>query len=219
MLAGQGIMVNWSNVASADRHAYREWHTAEHMVGRLALPGFLRGRRYGAVQARRDILVCYEIADTSVIASEAYLHKANEPVGPLRSGLSVTDGVRNIAAVRHSLGLGVGGFALTLRLDVLPGDEDRLTDHLVTTALPAIAHDPEITGAHFCLGDPEVSTIVPDYLKGRLTAGPRWIVIVEGMTLAAVNAAFDAHLSGLERFGCIGPVMPDTYQLEVMMTR
>jgi hypothetical protein len=219
VLAGKAVMVNWSNVGPADRHAYRQWHTAEHMTGRLSVPGFIRGRRYGAVTASRDILVCYEIEDTDVIASEAYRHKAKEPIGPLRSGLSVTDGVRNIAVVKHSLGLGVGGYALTLRLEVRAGAEDAFTSHLVGEALPAVARMGEITGAHFCLGDAEVSAIVPGYLQGRLAAGPRWIVMVEGMTLEALREAFDTHLVGLDRHGCSGPITPDTYQLEVMMTR
>jgi hypothetical protein len=212
-------MMNWSNVAPEDQQIYRKWHTDVHMTGRLAVPGFVRGRRYGAAEASRDILVLYEVENVGVLASEAYLEKANEPIGDLRSRLSVTDGLRNIAAVKHTAGIGVGGCALTLRLDALPGNEERLTAHLINEVLPAIADIGEITGAHFCLGDPEVSSIVPAYLQQRLTAGPRWIVIVEGMTLKAVNAAFDMYLSGLDRHGCVGPIKPDTYRLEVMVTR
>ena len=53
MLAGKAVMVNWSDVAPENRHAYYEWHSCEHMLGRVALPGFVRGRRYIAAQASR----------------------------------------------------------------------------------------------------------------------------------------------------------------------
>ena len=46
MLLGRGIMINWNNVAPDHRPAYDAWHCGEHMVGRLKIPGFLRGRRY-----------------------------------------------------------------------------------------------------------------------------------------------------------------------------
>jgi hypothetical protein len=61
VLAGKAVMVNWSDVAPEHRHAYYEWHCREHMVGRVALPGFIRGRRYIAARASRDFLVCYEV--------------------------------------------------------------------------------------------------------------------------------------------------------------
>ena len=38
MLAGKAVIVNWSDVAVAHRPAYYEWHSREHMVGRVALP-------------------------------------------------------------------------------------------------------------------------------------------------------------------------------------
>ena len=36
MKTGQAVMVNWSDVAPEHRHAYYEWHSREHMVGRAS---------------------------------------------------------------------------------------------------------------------------------------------------------------------------------------
>src|SRR5258708_1103511 len=44
MLAGRGVMINWSDVAPEHRPAYYEWHSREHMVGRVGIPGVCRGR-------------------------------------------------------------------------------------------------------------------------------------------------------------------------------
>jgi hypothetical protein len=222
VLAGNGIMVNWGNWNSQspeDQRAWRKWHE-HHMVGRLEVPGFIRGRRYGAVEADRNKMTFYEMDSPAVLATEAYKKKVDEPFNQPGGSLKDTAAVRNIAAVKHTLGAakGVGGFALTLRLNVLPENEARFTAHLVKTALPAIAELGDITGAHLCVSDAEASSIIPNSLKAHMIVGPRWIVMIEGMTRNAVRAAFDAHLSSLERHGCEGPIEPNIYQLEVVMT-
>ena len=220
MLAGKAVMVNWSDVAPEHRRAYYEWHSREHMVGRVSIPGFLRGRRYIGAQASRDFLVCYEVEHVGVLMSQAYLDKANAPSELTRRTTPfVKNSSRALAHVKHTLGIGTGGCALTLRFDAKPGEEDRLEWHLVSEALPPLGEIPEITGAHFCVADLEASTIVPVERQGRPTTVPRWIVIVEGVTLEAVNAACDAHLSELARNGCAAPIERDTYNLQIMVTK
>jgi hypothetical protein len=219
MLAGQAVMINWSDVAVEHRHAYYEWHCREHMVGRVALPGFVRGRRYIAAKASRDFLVCYEVEAIEVLTSKTYLDKANAPSELTRRTTPfVRNSSRALARVVKSLGIGTGGCALTLRFDARPGAEAGLEQHLVSKALPALAAIPEITGAHFCLADVKASSIVPVERQGRPTTVPRWIVLVEGVSVESLDAAGDAHLSELSRFGCAGPIERDTYTLQIMVT-
>src|SRR3954471_13948041 len=182
MLAGHAVMVNWSAVAAAHRHAYYEWHSREHMVGRVALPGFHRGRRYIAAQASRDFLICYEVENIAVLSSKAYLDKANAPSALTRRTTPlVTNSSRALAEVRASQGIGTGGCALTLRFDAQRGREAELEDHLRSRALPRLAEIAEIAGAHFCLADMKTSAIVPVERQGRPTTIPKWIVIIEGV--------------------------------------
>jgi hypothetical protein len=220
MLAGNAVMINWSDVAPENRHAYYEWHSREHMVGRVAIPGFRRGRRYIAAEASRDFLVCYEVENVGVLTSKAYLDKANAPSELTRRTTPVVkNSARALARVKHSLGIGIGGCALTLRFDAAPGEEARLERHLVSEALPPIAGIAEITGAHFCVADLEASAIVPVERQGRPTTVPRWIVMVEAVTLEAVNAACDAHLQALAKNGCTGEIVRDTYTLQILVTQ
>ena len=76
MLAGQAVMVNWSNVAPEHRPAYYEWHSREHMVGRVSIPGFQRGRRFIAVRASRDLLVLYEV-DSEITVSKSAIQPSS----------------------------------------------------------------------------------------------------------------------------------------------
>jgi hypothetical protein len=220
MKTGQAVMVNWSDVAPEHRHAYYEWHCREHMVGRVALPGFVRGRRCIASKASRDFLVWYEVESIDVLTSKAYLDKANAPSELTRRTTPfIKNSTRGLARVRKSLGVGIGGCVLTLRFDARPGSEAELENQLESKALPAIAEIPEITGAHFCVADMEASTIVPVERQGRPTSIPRWIVLVEGVSLEAVNAAADAHLSDLSRHGSTDSIERDTYTLQIMVTK
>ena len=222
MLAGKAVMINWSNVAPEHRSAYYEWHSREHMVGRVAIPGYQRGRRYLAAQAERDFLVLYEVDDLAVVTGPDYMAKANKP-SPLtqRTAQVVKNAVRGLAVVRASLGIGTGGYALTLRFDPRTGSENALASYLSNEALPRAAERPDITGAHFLVADKGASSIVPVERQGRPTDIPNWIVVLEGVSLDAVNGACDAHLSAatLGQHGAADAVARDTYSLQLTVPR
>jgi len=222
MLFGQAVMVNWSDVAVQHRHAYYEWHSREHMVGRVAIPGFRRGRRYIAARASRDFLVCYEVANVDVLTSEAYLRKANAP-SPLtqRTTPFVRNASRALARVRKSVGIGMGGAALTLRLDPEASRGEALDAYLTSEVLPALATLPEISGAHFCIADKEASSIVPVERQGRPTAIPNWIVIVEGVGVEALLQTCETLLSdaALRDHGAGENIARDTYTLQITVSR
>ena len=217
MLLGRGIMINWNNVAPEHRAAYDAWHCGEHMVGRLKIPGFLRGRRYIAVEARRNFLTMYEVEDLSVLTGADYLAKANSPSPlTLRTTPLVRDSVRGLARVRASLGQGTGGFALTLRFDPQSGAEETLERYLTQHALPQIAQRADIVGAHLIVADKTASAMTPVERQGRPTVIPNWIVMAEGFTLAAVSNAGEAALSDalLKANGCANAIERDTYTLQ-----
>jgi hypothetical protein len=219
MLLGKAVMINWSDVAPEHRRAYYEWHSREHMIGRVALPGFKRGRRYIAAEASRDFLVCYEVEDLGALTSKAYMDKANAPSELTRRTTPfVKNSSRALATVHASFGIGTGGCALTLRFDASPGGESNLERHL-SEALPRVAEIPEITGAHFCKADVEASAVVPVERQGRPTAVPRWIVVIEGVSLEAANAACDLHLSALREWASTDPIQRDTYRLQIMVAK
>src|SRR6185503_5401368 len=222
MLAGKAVMINWSDVAPEHRPAYYEWHSREHMVGRVGIPGFCRGRRYIAVRAQRDFLVLYEVEYLSVLTSADYLAKANAP-SPLtqRTTPLISNSVRGLVNVQASFGIGTGGYALTMRFDPRSGGEGELGHYLAREALPKLTAIPEITGAHLLVADKAASSQVPVEQKRRPTIIPNWIVVVEGITLAALEAACDAHLApqSLKDHGCGDAIERETYSLQIMVTK
>ena len=222
MLAGQAVMINWSDVAVEDRPAYYAWHNREHMVGTVSLAGFERGRRYIAARAKRDFLMLYEIDSLAVLIGREYMAKVNNP-SPLtqRTTKFIQNAVRGLTQVKFSLGLGLGGHALTLRFDPQDGSEDELGRYLTHEALPRIAERPDIVGAHFCVTDQPASAVVTVERRGRPTVVPNWIVILEGISLEAVESACDGQLSDdtLHQHGCIGTVERGTYSLQLVVPK
>lgn len=215
-------MINWSDVAPEHRAAYYEWHSREHMAGRVRIKGFQRGRRYIAADAQRDFLVLYEVDDLSVLTGADYLAKANAP-SPLtqRTTPFVKNSVRGIARVKTSLGIGTGGCALTLRFDPADGAAEKLERYLADDAFPKLAAIPEIVGVHLLVADPSASTIVPLERKGRPTIIPNWIAVLEGISIAALDGACDAHLSTdqLRMHGCANAITRETYSLQLMVPK
>jgi hypothetical protein len=222
MLLGQGVMINWSDVAKEHRAAYYEWHSREHMVGRVQIDGFKRGRRYIAADAQRNFLVLYEVDDLAVLTGNAYLAKANVP-SPLtqRTTPFVKNSVRGIANVKKSLGIGTGGHALTLRFDPAEGAEKRLESYLADDAFPKLAAIPEIVGVHLLVADRSASTIVPVERKGRPTAIPNWIIVLEGISLPALDSGCHTYLSParLHGHGCADTSARETYSLQLMVPK
>ena len=50
-LAGEGAVAIWHDIAPEGREDFYAWHGEEHMPERVGIPGFLRGRRYVAIEA------------------------------------------------------------------------------------------------------------------------------------------------------------------------
>ncbi len=222
MLLGKGVMINWTNAAPEDRERYDAWQSHEHTPGRLAIPGFLRGRRYIAVypdKANRQFLTMYEVETLDVLTSAAYLAKANDP-SPLTRATTpvVRDSVRGLSRVRATHGPGVGGCALTLRFDPRADGADALEAYLTRETLPALARRADICGAHWIVADQDASAMKPVERQGRPVTLPNWIVMIEGMTPAAVANAGDALLTDAQLIanGCAPVITRDVYTLQYL---
>lgn len=217
MLLGKGVMINWTNVAPEHRPAYEAWQCGEHMPGRVAIPGFLRGRRYYGEHAERQFLTLYEVEDISVLTGADYMAKANSP-SPLTRQTTpfVRDSIRGLSRVRASFGRGMGGAVLTLRFDPLAGREAELERFLVEQALPACVQRYDILGAHFIVADRAASDMKPVERQGRATQYPNWIVVLDGFAPAAVVGAGDALLSDVQLIahGSAAAITRESYGLQ-----
>jgi hypothetical protein len=117
-LAGEGLLVLWSDVLPEAEAEWRAWHVREHMPDRLTVPGIQLGRRYfDSARARHQTFMMYEAASLAVFKSEAYLAQMNAPSAMTRKLLpSIRNILRGVCRVVASDGLGIGSVLAATRL-------------------------------------------------------------------------------------------------------
>jgi len=223
-LAGQGAITIWQDVRAEARADFLEWHNREHIPERIGIPGFLRGRRWIALEGAPEFFTLYETDGPQVHTGSDYLSRLNSPSAwTMRIAPGMENNVRSLCRVAFSTGPGQGGLVATLRYDVAVGAEDAQLRLLTERILPALAQRPGIVGAHLCLADAGASSVQTEEKKSRPRPAlvPTWVVLVEGgfervLLENACDDALDAH--ALASAGAVG-IERGLYQLQYSRSR
>lgn len=216
-LAGKGLVAIWNDIKPELREDFFEWHPREHMVERLGIPGFLRGRRLRAVDGGVEFLTLYELRDTEVLVSDIYKHRLTHPTPWSTKTLpGFFNNERGACRIEFSEGCAMGGFMLTLRLQAAEGREPALIAALASDILPPLAGRPRITGVHLVKNDPSLTGGNAGNQRGRVITLPHLVVLIEGSTLDGVRDVGEQVLGNarLEVLGAVPGVTRGLYQLE-----
>ena len=158
-LLGRGVAAIWHNVAPSAQADYNHWHVHEHVPERVGIPGFLRGRRYGPIDADPEFFHFYETESLETLTSPAYLERLNSPTPwTRRVGPELKDNNRSLCRVEASFGIGLGAAILTGRFATTAGEPDPAA-WLAREALPALIGTPGLVAAHLLRGDQEASHV------------------------------------------------------------
>jgi hypothetical protein len=153
-LLGKGALVIWHDITADGETDYNEWHSKEHLLERVGVPGFLRGHRLRAVSGSPRYLNLYEVEDLATLTSQPYLDRLNHPTPWTQRALGhFRDNNRTLCRVVASLGNGVCGNLLTMQISVAPRRCDELRAWLTEEILPALVREPGVLGAHYLEGD------------------------------------------------------------------
>ncbi|HVX99432.1 MAG TPA: hypothetical protein VHA55_06540 [Pseudorhodoplanes sp.] len=191
MLCGQAVVAIWNDITEEGRAEFYAWHVIEHMPERVGIPGFLRGRRYCAIDkaSKPEFFTLYELLSFEVTTGQDYLSRLNAPTPWTRKATSAFRNTsRGLARVLKSVGPGPGGMLSTIRFGV---DDAREAEARVALAdlMNEIARLPQVTGAHLGLADAEASGIQTAESRHR-TDGlppPKWFVLIETLTAPALD--------------------------------
>jgi hypothetical protein len=116
-IATAGVLI-WNEVTAEGQQAFYRWHNDEHMPERMAIPGFIRGRRYASDSASPQWFTLYEAASLDVLVSPAYLERLNNPSPATQATLKFfRNTARSVCLLQRAAGTAVGGYALVLRFD------------------------------------------------------------------------------------------------------
>ena len=83
-----GILAIFNNVAPGREAEFEEWFQHEHLAERIAIPGFLIGRRHEAISGQPRYFNFYVTQSVGVLKSTAYLGRLDAPTPMTRTVMS-----------------------------------------------------------------------------------------------------------------------------------
>jgi len=133
-MSGTGVLALWKDCAEGKQHTFEHWYQTEHIAERLAVPGFLRCRRYESIDASSRFFTWYEVESPDVLKSDAYLERLDNPT-PLTAEVMSTimmNMSRTVCDRTVLSGDRFGGVAVTVKLG---GDSAKEREGLCQLAL------------------------------------------------------------------------------------
>jgi hypothetical protein len=132
-IGAPGILAIWNDCARGREAEFEEWYQHEHFYERIAVPGFLRGRRFEAVTGSPRYFCVYLTQSPDVLKSKAYLERLDNPTPMTRRIMSdaFRDMSRTVCYRTLRLGVMRGSAAITLRFGE-PVDQGALKATLET---------------------------------------------------------------------------------------
>lgn len=194
-LAGRGVLAIWNGITADAEADFVAWHVREHIPERVAVPGFLRGRRYVAVAGLPKYFNFYETEAPDTLASPAYLQRLNAPSDwTKRVVRHFQDTSRTVCSVAASLGTGDGAFVGTVRLNGRAGARDVAGQLAASVAKPAFA-EPGIVALHLLEGRADATQSAEKALRDRPDHTAAWILLVEATDREPLDRVFAGPVS------------------------
>lgn len=224
-LAGEGAVAIWHDVAPEGRAEFYAWHGEEHMPERVGIPGFLRGRRYVAIDADLEFFNLYEAQSLEVLKGQDYTARVNAPTPWTFSAVKHFRSVaRAICRVSHTSGPAQGGLIATLRYDVPDNIASAHKAALLRGLVPDLLATRGVAGVHLLTADAQASGAATAEQKARGVANavPSWVLLLEGWGDEAefIALARDQLSAGeLQALGGEGPFSLGLYRHQITRTK
>ena len=137
----QGILAIFNDVAAGRDAEFDAWFQGEHLIERLAVPGFLFGRRHQAISGSAAYSNFYLVESPAVLTSKAYLERLDNPTPMTKKIMSEVFLNMNRTLCHRTLRRGAfrGAYAVTVRFNDAPDIEALTLLAKNWRATPAIA--------------------------------------------------------------------------------
>ncbi|MGH6726141.1 MAG: hypothetical protein ACREB8_06310 [Pseudolabrys sp.] len=134
-MSTQGILAIFNDCRAGREAEFEEWFQGEHLIERLAVPGFLFGRRHVAISGSAGYFNFYVVEQPAVLTSKPYLERLDHPTPMTKKVMSEIFLNMNRTLCHRSLRVGGfrGAYAVTVRFSDVPdiGGLTRLMGALV----------------------------------------------------------------------------------------
>jgi hypothetical protein len=118
-MSTRGILAIFNNVAPGRDDDFNNWFQGEHLPERLAVPGFLYGRRHQALSGSSAYFNFYVVESPEVLTSKAYFDRVNNPTPRSRVTMSeiFRDMCRTVCRRELRVGSARGGVTTVARFE------------------------------------------------------------------------------------------------------
>jgi len=178
-----GAVAIWHDIVPEGLAEFYAWHGEEHMPERVAIPGFVRGRRFAAVEAELGFFNLYETASPDVVASADYKQRLDNPTPRTLSAVRHFHHVaRSLCRVAVRTGTAQGGLLATLRHAVVAGLEPQYRARMIDGIIPALAAMPGVASVLLLEADLAASGYVnaEQQVRGAANQVPPFVLVCEG---------------------------------------
>ena len=119
-----GILAIFNNIAPGREADFEEWFQHEHLAERIAVPGFLIGRRHEAIAGQPRYFNFYLTQSAQVLKSPGYLERLDQPTPMTRTIMSEVfkDMIRTVCHRTFRLGAMRGTGVVALRFGERPDE-------------------------------------------------------------------------------------------------
>ena len=146
MKEAKALLAVWMNPAPEREDDLNRWYAEEHFPDRLAMLGWLRGRRYVSLEGEHKYVALYDLEDLGALSSPKYKEaQANSTPWTRR----VVDNLRGFTRTEYELVQSLGQspqggapFALFVRLETEPEHDAELNEWYEQEHLPALVGVP-----------------------------------------------------------------------------
>lgn len=188
-LMGSGVLMLWLDVEPGLDRETDGWYIDEHMPERVDVGGYLRARRYRAIEGTPAYLTLFEAETPSSLASDGYLHlvkRISDQSQRIRAGFSNV--VRNTFAVRQSRGRGVGVVVASLRMTPRdPGGADAAAA-AIDVQVPRWLRRHGVVGVHWLQAAPAVRARMDAVREvGQSDASADYVLLIEATRVSDVQ--------------------------------
>ncbi len=176
-----GILAIFNNVAPGREAEFEQWFQHEHLAERIAVPGFLVGRRHEAVAGEPRYFNLYVTTSSAILKSPAYLARLDHPTPMTRTVMSeiFKDMIRTVCDRIFHRGVLRGTGVVTVRFAQCP-DGARLQ-----ATIERLVREPAVAGGE--IWQAAQAREFPVSLEERLRGGDRKIaacLLVETLRVA-----------------------------------
>jgi hypothetical protein len=118
----QGILAIFNDVTAGREAEFDAWFQSEHLQERLAVPGFLFGRRHQAISGNAGYFNFYLVDSPGVLTSKPYLERLDNPTPMTKTIMSEVFRNMNRTLCHRAAGYGAfrGAYAVTARFNEQP---------------------------------------------------------------------------------------------------